>query len=218
MYVTKNNQILDLEIIVYNKSTRNATGVTTVITLPRGVVYNSNSTSNGTFNKDTLTWTLDNLNANTAKSMILKVKVLDLSYLPAFVKQRVTANEIDINLSNNSKDTKIEINCDPCIPGTPSNPQVFLNDYVYSPILVNLSSFNTVKCGCCTAKYVLAPTTDNFSVDYFNSATGEVRGHQVDLTLSWSFDYMVQCLACPDGYQNEYGPKTVSGPASAISI
>lgn len=97
-----------------------------------------------------------------------------------------------------------------CKPGTPSNPQVILNDYFFSPIVVNLSKINNVDCGCCVTKYEII-STDNFEVDYVSSSLGEVRGHTLNSFLPWTFDYQVSCLACPDGQQFTFGPKIVSG-------
>jgi hypothetical protein len=97
-----------------------------------------------------------------------------------------------------------------CKPGTPSNPQVILKDYFFSPIVVNLSQINNVDCGCCVTKYEII-STDNFEVDYASSSLGEVRGHTLNSFLPWTFNYQVSCLACPDGQQFTFGPKTVSG-------
>jgi hypothetical protein len=121
-------------------------------------------------------------------------------------------------MSNNCKTIVLNkaVCVDECVPGEPSDPKVFINDYTFSPVLVNLSSFNNVKCGCCTTKYVI-DVTDNFTVDYINNQTGEIRGHPIDLALGWLFTYKVQCLACPDGQQFEFGPKTVSGSNYSIS-
>lgn len=207
-------QIIPIDVVVYNNSTITATNVVTSITLPKGVEFVSTNVFIGSFNSQTLVWTLSSLGANKAQKITLNLKVIDLKYSPFKIKQYVIANEKDINMSNNCKTiTLSEPSCNSgCEPGTPSDPKVFINDYTFSPISVNLSSFNNVKCGCCTTKYVIY-SVDNFVTNYINSQTGEVRGHALDPFLAWEFTYKVQCLACPDGQQFEFGPKTVSGPS-----
>lgn len=207
-------QIIPIDVVVYNNSTITATNVVTSITLPKGVEFVSTNVFIGSFNSQTLVWTLSSLGANKAQKITLNLKVIDLKYSPFKIKQYVIANEKDINMSNNCKTITLnEPSCNSgCEPGTSSDPKVFINDYTFSSVVVNLSSFNNVKCGCCTTKYVI-DVTDNFAVDYINSQTGEVRGHALDPFLAWEFTYKVQCLACPDGQQFEFGPKTVSGPS-----
>ena len=211
-------QIIPIDVVVYNNSTITATNVVTSITLPKGVEFVSTNVFIGSFNSQTLVWTLSSLGANKAQKITLNLKVIDLKYSPFKIKQYVIANEKDINMSNNCKTiTLSEPSCNSgCEPGTPSDPKVFINDYTFSPISVNLSSFNNVKCGCCTTKYVIY-SVDNFVTNYINSQTGEVRGHALDPFLAWEFTYKVQCLACPDGQQFEFGPKTVSGFAYSTS-
>lgn len=211
--VVNQNQVVSIDIVVYNNSTKVATGIVTKLTLSQGLEYVSYILPNGSFNPQTLEWVLFQLQPNTAKQLTLKVKIKDIKKSPFYITQKVTANEKDINMSNNCKTIVLnEAVCvDECVPGEPSDPKVFVNDYTFSPISVNLSSFNNVKCGCCTTKYVIY-SVDNFVTDYINSQTGEVRGHALDPFLAWEFTYKVQCLACPDGQQFEFGPKTVSGP------
>ena len=219
--VTRNNQTFSIDITVYNQSNKLATGVITTIKLPYGLQYVSYAAPIGVFNASTLVWTLSELEANTAKTLTLKLKVTDISKAPFSIKQKVVANEKDINMSNNCKTLIVEYSdCfkSNCEPGTPSNPYVTINDYYFSTVQVNLSKINNVSCGCCVTKYELSDPNlpdpgnlVNFEIDYFSTSTGELRGHPIDYSLDWSFDYQISCLGCPDGQQFTYGPKTVTG-------
>lgn len=221
--INKNGQIIPLEVVVYNQSNKTATGVLTTITLPYGLEYVSYIAPVGTFDPSKLRWIMFQLAPNTAKTLIINVRVKDINYAPFHVKQYVVANERDINMSNNCKTIVLEkALCErlPCDPSVPSDPTVIINDLGYSLYSGNLSLINNVDCGCCTAKYNLSnpnlPSPGNlvnFEIDFLNTATGEWRGRPLDPFESWSFDYQISCNACPDGQSFTYGPKTVSGEA-----
>lgn len=62
-------------VTVNNPSTTNATGVQVTDLLPSGLTYLANSTSQGTYNKDTGLWNVGNLNASTSATLTLRASV-----------------------------------------------------------------------------------------------------------------------------------------------
>lgn len=102
VHINRNDQIVTLQIVVANLNAQQATGIVTTITYPTGVSFSGATVPHGSYNQFSKVWTLDYLDQNDPKSMFLNLRVDNIAVQPFKVYVAVTANEFDIDLSNNN--------------------------------------------------------------------------------------------------------------------
>jgi len=111
-------------VTVSNPSTTNATGVQVTDLLPSGLTYTGNSTSQGTYNKDTGLWNVGNLNASTSATLTLTARVNTGTAGTTIINwgNITSLNQTDPVLLNNSDHDGITINAAPAAYPASNSP------------------------------------------------------------------------------------------------
>ena len=204
-YIKSNNQEVEVTWIVKNKSaTKAATNVVSTFTIPTGVTYVSNvvAAGHGTYNPGTHVWTLAKLYPGATKTIKVKYKVTNTSYLNTSLKQETTITEDDDLLDNNERVVYFmkegDTTCDPCAFTTPVI--AISDDTIYERVYIGDN--DSVECACCTKTYELVDDSSiNITVVSFND-DGYANIIRTDPATDSYFDYRVVCTDCVDG--NDY--------------
>ena len=205
-YIKSNNQEVEVTWIVKNKTTtKSATNVVSTFTIPTGVTYVSNTladSSHGTYNSGTHVWTVGTLYPSTTKTIKIKYKVTNTSYLNTSLKQVTTITQDEDILDNNERTVYLmkegDTSCDPCAFTTPAI--AISDDTLYERVYIGDN--DAVECACCTQTYELVDDSSiNITVVSF-SDDGYANIIRTDPATDSYFDYRVICTDCVDG--NDY--------------
>ncbi|MEZ4883457.1 MAG: T9SS type A sorting domain-containing protein [Chitinophagales bacterium] len=101
---------LTYSLVLLNKGSANATGVSVKDALPSGLSYIGSAASKGTYDSGTGIWTIGNLNSNSTATLTINVQVEQINAPITNFAQVQTANETDLDSTpgNDSNNTPNE--------------------------------------------------------------------------------------------------------------
>jgi uncharacterized repeat protein (TIGR01451 family) len=192
MSYTQNGDKFIYSIKVENQSSYTDTNVVTVINpLPAGIVYDSHTNTQGTFNPSTLTWTIPSIPGKTTTFLYLKVQVVNILNGPFSINVSSTGTLTDNDLGNNS--TIITVGPSGGSPAGGANPDTG----IYSIDV----SLNDTKCTLGETEWRLnIPSIVNGTLVNWDIFTGKGLFTYTDITKAITGTYDLWCVQGVDEF------------------
>lgn len=203
-YVTTDDEQIWLDLSVTNGSDNPATNTVVTVVYPASFTYVSHALPAGTYNQTTKKWTIASMPAHSGYSLLLQLKITDVTLLPLEVTWSATSDNEEIDSDDNDCGVWT-------VAKAPSSTAANCTAY---PIQGNVLCGNKVECGCCDRVFSLdTGSIQGISVS-INATTGDYYGFAVSETGHWSFRWLVNCSCDDEEDDTEYGPFTITNAGS----